>query len=103
MLPNFSSLDESAPVARTTTNARREALFAPAREVVMAEVAILLDAKMRNYTLAGLRTRTGGLSPWQVRKVNAFVDDHIDQTISLADLSKIVGLSAGYFSRAFRR
>lgn len=44
----------------------------------------------------------GGLAPWQVRKVSAYVEAHIDTPISTTDLAKLAGLSVFHFCRAFR-
>ncbi|MGA7808552.1 helix-turn-helix transcriptional regulator [Bradyrhizobium sp.] len=44
-----------------------------------------------------------GLAPWQLRRVEAFIDAHLGGDPSVADLAKECGLSAGYFARAFRR
>jgi AraC-like DNA-binding protein len=44
----------------------------------------------------------GGLAPWQIRKVSAYIDTHLDLTISTADLAGLVKLSVFHFCRAFR-
>ncbi|MFK4724679.1 transcriptional regulator GlxA family with amidase domain [Bradyrhizobium niftali] len=45
----------------------------------------------------------GGLAPRTVRKVCEFVDDHIEQRISIKMLAGIANLSVCYFVRAFKR
>jgi AraC-like DNA-binding protein len=45
----------------------------------------------------------GGLAPWRIRRLKAFVEEHLSQPIRVADLSGAVGLSATHFSRAFVR
>jgi AraC family transcriptional regulator len=47
------------------------------------------------------RTR-GGLAPWQVRKVTAYVDAHLHRSISNEDLAAIARLNPSHFGRAFR-
>jgi AraC family transcriptional regulator len=47
----------------------------------------------------GVRSR--GLAPWRIRRLQAFVEEHLSQSILLADLSDVVGLSVPQFSRAF--
>jgi AraC family transcriptional regulator len=46
--------------------------------------------------------RRGGLAPWQIRRVKAFVEEHLDQSISIRDLSGVACLSSTYFARAFK-
>jgi len=43
----------------------------------------------------------GGLTPWQMKRVKAHVEAHLDSTIRMRDLSEITGLSTCYFSRSF--
>jgi AraC family transcriptional regulator len=42
-----------------------------------------------------------GLAPWQLRRVDAYIESHLSDDPSLADLAKECGLSSGYFARAF--
>jgi AraC family transcriptional regulator len=44
----------------------------------------------------------GGLAPWQICKVSAHIDTHLDSTIGTADLAGLVKLSVFHFCRAFR-
>jgi AraC-like DNA-binding protein len=46
---------------------------------------------------------TGGLAGWQVSRVRAFIDDHLNQPIKVKNLSDVARLSAAYFSRAFKK
>ncbi|WP_206240417.1 helix-turn-helix domain-containing protein [Novosphingobium terrae] len=45
---------------------------------------------------------TGGLAPWQARKVIAHIDAHMEDTITNDELASLVRLSCGHFCRAFR-
>ncbi|SNT28174.1 AraC family transcriptional regulator [Granulicella rosea] len=45
----------------------------------------------------------GRLAPKQIRAVQAYVADHLKQSITLAELSAIAGLSAFHFLRAFKQ
>lgn len=44
----------------------------------------------------------GGLAPWQKRRVETFIDDHLGHPIGLADLAAAAALSPSYFCRAFK-
>ena len=44
----------------------------------------------------------GGLAPWQIRKVSAYIEAHLDSTIGSADLAGLVKLSVFHFCRAFQ-
>ncbi len=46
---------------------------------------------------------SGGLAAWQRRKAVAHIEEHLAETISLTALAQLVGLSACYFCRAFRK
>jgi len=45
----------------------------------------------------------GGLTPWQMRRVKAHVEAHLDSTIRIGDLAVLAGLSTSHFSRSFAR
>jgi AraC family transcriptional regulator len=46
---------------------------------------------------------SGGLSPWQLRRVLDFLSAHLSDDPTIAELARECGLSSGYFSRAFRQ
>jgi AraC family transcriptional regulator len=69
-------------------------------------VALAFHAHViRNYGGAPLsRSYAGtGLAPWQLRRINTFVDATLDTDPSIADLAEECRLSPGHFSRAFSR
>lgn len=45
----------------------------------------------------------GGLAGWQVRRVLAYIEDHLDSSIRVKDLAALIRLSASHFSRAFKQ
>lgn len=45
---------------------------------------------------------TGGLAPWQARKVVAHIKAHLDEPIGNDELAALVRLSSGHFCRSFR-
>jgi AraC family transcriptional regulator len=45
----------------------------------------------------------GGLSAWQQRTVAEYIDEHVDDNISLLQLARLAGLSPYHFARAFKQ
>ena len=45
----------------------------------------------------------GGLAGWQVRRVVAYIEAHLESTIRVKDLAALTRLSTSHFSRAFKR
>jgi AraC family transcriptional regulator len=60
---------------------------------------------LRTYGNAAVRDdlTAGALSPWQLRRVLDFFATHLSDDPTVAELASECGLSAGYFSRAFRQ
>jgi len=48
------------------------------------------------------RTARGRLAPWQLRRVVAYLDEHLPGQVQLADLAALAGLSQAHFARAFK-
>ena len=46
--------------------------------------------------------RRGGLAPWQARTVKTHVNTHLDGSLRIKELARLVQLSSFHFSRAFR-
>lgn len=44
----------------------------------------------------------GGLAPWQIRKVTAYIEANLDQPLRSSDLARLLRISPGHFSRTFR-
>jgi len=44
----------------------------------------------------------GGLANWQVRRVTSYMLDHLDRSVTLDELAKLVDLSRAHFCTAFR-
>ena len=44
----------------------------------------------------------GGLAPWQVQRVTAHIESHLDGSITTQDLATIARVSTYHFTRAFR-
>jgi AraC-like DNA-binding protein len=68
------------------------------KEVPHAD-AVLIAAPPR----AADRPRArGGLAPWQQRKIDRYLRDHLDRAAPLDQLAELVTLSVGHFCRAFK-
>lgn len=52
---------------------------------------------------APLTNTTGGLAPWQVRRVTEYLHAHLAENVSLTDLASVAGLSPYHFARAFKQ
>ncbi len=65
--------------------------------------AVALSISTHAGAIAPLKTRTAPrLAPKQIRAVQAFVETHLHQKISLADLAATAGLSSFHFLRSFK-
>jgi AraC-like DNA-binding protein len=63
--------------------------------------ASLLQAQMR-YDGTERQDPSQALLAWQMRVVERYIEEHLDQQILVANLSELVHLSEAHFSRAFR-
>lgn len=45
----------------------------------------------------------GGLADWQVRRLEAHIDAHLDETIHVRDLAAVTRLSLGHFAHTFKQ
>ena len=54
-------------------------------------------------TRAAIVHSRGGLAPWQMRRAEDMLRANLDGDLSLSDIARQCGLSAGHFSRAFRQ
>jgi AraC family transcriptional regulator len=61
----------------------------------------LLQAEVERYSnTAG--TARGGLAPWQMLRVRAFIDSNLHRSIHIRDLSAVAQRSPAHFCRKFR-
>jgi AraC family transcriptional regulator len=79
--------------------------YSPQRHYVEALAVVLLHEVMRvsARSEAAVARMSGGLAMWQRRKAVSYIENHLDEPISLAALGRLVGLSSCHFCRAFRR
>jgi AraC-like DNA-binding protein len=80
----------------------RDALTLLDRDSGAAAVCLQRAADMLRDLTADAPPVTGGLVPWQVRRVQGHIHDHLAAPIRLRDVAVLVRLSTSYFSRAFR-
>jgi AraC family transcriptional regulator len=50
----------------------------------------------------GYKRVTGGLAPWQVRRLDSYIDANLHSALTIGELAGIARLSRSHFSRAFR-
>jgi AraC family transcriptional regulator len=48
------------------------------------------------------RHSRGGLAPWQLRRVQEYLAEHLEQDLTLRELAQLAGLSENHFCTAFR-
>jgi AraC family transcriptional regulator len=87
----------SALRAALATGAAIEPLFA--QSLGTALVARLL----RRFATEAPPMARGGLAKRQLQRVLDYVEDHIDESLSLDDLAAVAGLSVSHFKTQFRR
>lgn len=68
---------------------------------VNPNVITLMATSARMMPPAGLTS--GGLANWQLGRVQAHVEQHLDRPIPVAELAAIARLSIRHFARAFAR
>jgi AraC family transcriptional regulator len=66
-----------------------------------AVVSTSLQTPAANPPVPNTQVR-GGLAPWQIRKLIAYIDVNLDRTITTRCLAEVTRLSSFHFCRAFR-
>jgi transcriptional regulator of acetoin/glycerol metabolism/AraC-like DNA-binding protein len=93
--------DETWPAVMTPPDHRRAARQQAENEA--------LHTRPRLDSLAGLRRRApppparGGLPPGAMRRVREYVETHLSESMDLAELAAVAGLSVYHFARAFKQ
>jgi AraC family transcriptional regulator len=66
---------------------------------------LLLTHLIQNYSSVQwkLPVVTGGLSPYVLRNVLEYVNNHLSQALTLAELAAVAALSEYHFARMFRQ
>ena len=61
-----------------------------------------LGGRLGAHPDAPQRLASGGLTKWRLRRVLTYIDQHICESITLATLAEVAGLSKMYFAAQFR-
>jgi AraC family transcriptional regulator len=74
-------------------------LFVDGIEQALASILVHYDGITRHTH----PVYKGGLAPYRMRRINEFIQSHIDQEISLSELAQDIGLSPSHFCSLFRK
>jgi AraC family transcriptional regulator len=69
----------------------------------LARVLLLELLRLERGSAAVPPAPRGGLAAWQVRQARDFIEDHLAEDISLAELARLTRLSPTHFCSAFKR
>jgi AraC family transcriptional regulator len=69
----------------------------------LAKVLLLELLRFEQGSAAMPQAARGGLAAWQVRRAREFIEEHVAEQISLAELARLTRLSPIHFCRAFKR
>jgi AraC family transcriptional regulator len=64
---------------------------------------LLLDSLLALHDGRQQSPAKGGLAGWQLRRITAFMNEHVHQDVALDELAALAGLTAKHFARAFRQ
>lgn len=78
-------------------------LEAPSVLYVQSLARCLAVHLVRTYRREQASKPRGGLTAFQLSKINALMEQHLDENLRLADLASEVGLSEFHFSRSFKK
>lgn len=70
--------------------------------ILQASVMLRVEQKQFSHAPPSIAT-AGGLAPWQVRRVTAYIDLHLAEHIRVAVLGAVACRSTAHFCRAFKR
>jgi transcriptional regulator GlxA family with amidase domain len=71
------------------------------REAATHYVSRAYSALVERESLSQSAVR-GGLVPWQIKRVKAFIDSNLHKRIAIPEMAAIARLGASHFQRAFR-
>jgi AraC-like DNA-binding protein len=99
------SPDLANSLVRLLASARRDLDGDPEAAIasIMRASSLLQVELDRNAAGSSKRAAPGSLAAWQVHRVKAYVDAHLDAPILIRDLAGVAQRSSAYFCRAFKR
>ncbi len=74
-----------------------------ARSSIARAASILQAGIGQSSLLRGSTDNTGSLLPWQARRVQEYIEENLDKSITVRDLSAVLYRTQAHFSRAFKR
>jgi AraC family transcriptional regulator len=103
-------------ILRSVSDVRRSTGFSTDAPAILDSVLNLARSNLQVVQARGLKPvpsfmrsgeagphATGGLAPWQARKVDRYLREHLEHPVRSDELAELVDLSASYFPRAFTR
>ena len=72
-------------------------------KAALVTASSLLQPELGPYANANGSARGGGLVPWQMLRVRAFIDSNLHRPIRIRDLSAVAQRSQAHFCRQFKR
>jgi AraC family transcriptional regulator len=93
--------DLPASIASTLTELLDQAGFEMDRDI--EAVRACLDKARALIRSEPILEPTGGLAPWQMKRVRQYVEEHLSSAIRCEDLAAVCRLSVSHFSKSFRQ
>lgn len=83
-------------------------LLSTAKRKVTSDAAAALQCIEQAQSLLGVAESAatparGGLAGWQIERLRRYIFEHIEEPIRIVDLTAVARLSAGHFSKAFKK
>jgi AraC family transcriptional regulator len=105
VLPAFTNVDDGflwGAVSELWRLLHADGTLEPAYGETMSHALAQYLVRRYGEVSPGAQPAPMKLTPWQLRRVAAFVEAHLGEEIRIADLAAQAGVSAGHFHRAFR-
>jgi AraC-like DNA-binding protein len=98
LAPQLADLARDRELAAALTAMSADALARLLQDCIRAALETTPAAEPEHNT-----PTTGGLAPWQLRRVTDFLERNLARPVSLVDIARIARLSQFHFARAFKR
>ena len=72
-----------------------------AAQAGIARLAAILEGK--DIAPSDVTYARGGFAPWQKRRIEGYLSEHLERTVHIEALAEVVSLSASHFCRAFKQ